>query len=150
MRTSPTFRIQVFLKRMVSAMMINWSRAAAVSVLAAGTTVAGAAAIARAGQNRPDAAPKNQNQPAGASAKEAPSPPVDFDSPEALRRQAERRVAAARRRLVVQHDFYREGKITIDRYVDASRQLLLAETAARQGRDFEQRRVLPEKAVRGR
>jgi hypothetical protein len=61
--------------------------------------------------------------------------PVDFDSPEALKKQIERRLAAARHRLEVQRAFYKEGQITIDRYIDASRQVMLAETAAAATKD---------------
>src|SRR5262245_28356327 len=44
--------------------------------------------------------------------------------------QVDRWVAAARQRLDAQRAFYQEGRITIDRYIDASDQLMRAEMAA--------------------
>jgi hypothetical protein len=54
----------------------------------------------------------------------------DQDSPAALRKQTERRVNAARQRLDAQRAYYKEGRITIDRFIDASEQLMRAEMAA--------------------
>ena len=59
----------------------------------------------------------------------------DFDSPDALKKAIERRALAARRRLDAQRGYYEEGRITLDRMNDASRQVMLAETAARATKD---------------
>jgi hypothetical protein len=67
----------------------------------------------------PTTAPKNQ----------APELPEDIDSPETLRKQTERRAEAARQRLDAQIAYYEEERIPVGRWIDASRQLMLAETA---------------------
>jgi RNA polymerase sigma factor (sigma-70 family) len=119
----------------VRAMMINrWMTAAAcmVAVAITGVGAIGFAGMGAGGQEKV-AAPGNQR-----TAVEAPRPkptPIDFDSPETLRRQTERRVAAARQRFEAQRAYYEEGRITVDRFIEASRQLMLAETAASPSKD---------------
>jgi RNA polymerase sigma factor (sigma-70 family) len=124
----------------IKAMIIGGWRTAAVWLLATGTIgasaiVLGAGGSGPAGQENV-ASPRSQPPAARARQQEAvKEPTVDLDSPQTLRNEIERRVNAARQRLDAQLAFYKEGRITIDRYIDASRQLMLAETAAGSTRD---------------
>jgi RNA polymerase sigma factor (sigma-70 family) len=120
-----------FYEGMVRAMMIDWCRTAAVWLAAAGITAAGAYALAAGGPSRQDKSDGSKPQPpATAAAKKAvPPPEVDLDSPDTLRNQIERRVNAAAQRLDAQRAFYEEGRITIDRFIDASLQFMLAKIA---------------------
>jgi hypothetical protein len=113
-------------------MMMNWWRTVAVWLLAAGTTVGGAVVIAEGGPLAQDSGASSKSQPGGTTPPhpQSPEPPPGLDSPEALRQLHERRVAAAARRLEAQRAFYDEGRITIDRYIDASEQLMLAKMGA--------------------
>jgi hypothetical protein len=106
---------------------------AAVWVLAAGLTGVGAISLAGvgAGGQEKAALPGNERRapdaPGGRTSSELP---IDFDSPEALGKHTERRVNAARQLFEFQRAYYKEGRIAIDRYIDASEQLMLAELAA--------------------
>jgi outer membrane protein TolC len=119
----------------VRAMMMNRWMTAAAWLLAAGMTGVGAIGLAGVGQEKA-AAPGNR-RPAAESLRQEPSSelPIDFDSPETLRKQTERRVAAASQRLDAQRAYYDEGRITIGRFIDASRQLMLAEIATSSSRE---------------
>jgi RNA polymerase sigma factor (sigma-70 family) len=116
----------------VRAMMMNrWMTAAAwlLAALMTGVGAIGFAGVVAGGQEKA-AAPGNRRAAADAPRQKASELPIDFDSPETLRKQTERRVNAARLRLDAQRAFYEEGRIAIGRFIDASRQLMLAETAA--------------------
>jgi hypothetical protein len=121
------------------AMLMNqWMTAAAVGLLTAGLTAAGAIGFAAVGLGGQDKAATSKSQPPASDAtrrEPVNQPPIDFDSPETLRKQADRWVAAARQRLDAQRAFYEEGRITIDRYIDASEQLMRAEMAASATKD---------------
>jgi RNA polymerase sigma factor (sigma-70 family) len=121
-----------FYEEVVRAMMMNWWRTAAVWLLAAGMTVAGAIGFAAGGPSGQDKGATSKNQPGAATAPKnrAPEPPEDLDSSETLRKQTERRAEAARQRLDAQIAYYEEERIPVGRWIDASRQLMLAETAA--------------------
>jgi RNA polymerase sigma factor (sigma-70 family) len=116
----------------VQAMMMNrWITAA--WLLAAGMAGAGAIGFAATGPGGQDKAAATKPQPPAAKAptqKPTNDPPVVLDSPDTLRKVTERRVIAARERLDAQRAFYEEGRITLDRMIDASKQLMLAETTA--------------------
>lgn len=116
----------------VRAMMIDWFKTAAVWLAATGVTVAGAIAFAAGGASGQDKSADSKSQPRAAAAakKSTPRPAIDFDSPDTLIKQTERRVNAAAQRLDAQRAYYAEGRLTVDRYIDASQQLMLAETAA--------------------
>jgi RNA polymerase sigma factor (sigma-70 family) len=114
------------------AMLMNqWMTASAVGLLTAGLTAAGAIGFAAVGLGGQDKAATSKSQPPASDAtrRAVNQPPIDFDSPETLRKQADRWVTAARQRLDAQRAFYEEGRITIDRYIDASEQLMRAEMA---------------------
>jgi RNA polymerase sigma factor (sigma-70 family) len=121
----------------VRAMMINRWMTAAAWLLAAGMMGAGVigfAGVGAGGQEK--AAPPGDRRPAAeATRRKASEPPIDFDSPETLRKQTERRVNAARQRIDAQRAYYEEGRITIGRFIDASRKLMLAEIAANSSRE---------------
>jgi RNA polymerase sigma factor (sigma-70 family) len=121
-----------FYEGMVRAMMFDWYRTAAVWLAAASITAAGAIALAAGGPSGQDKSATSKAQPstAASSKKPAPPPEVDFDSPDTLRKQTERRVAAAAQRLDAQRAYYEEGRITIDRFIDASLEFMLAKMAA--------------------
>jgi RNA polymerase sigma factor (sigma-70 family) len=124
----------------IRSMLIRAWRTAALWLLAAGLTGAGAIALGAGGtgqggqekgvntKSRPTAANVRQQEP-------VKEPAVDLDSPETLRKETERRVNAAKQRLEAQKAYYEEGRITIDRFIDASRQLMLAETTASSTKD---------------
>jgi RNA polymerase sigma factor (sigma-70 family) len=116
----------------VRAMMINRWMAAAAVLLAAGLTGAGAIGFAAIGSPGQNPAAISHSQPRAIDTprrKAAQEPPIDLDSPATLRKQMERRTNAARQRLDAQRAYYEEGRITIGRFIDASRQLMLAEAA---------------------
>jgi hypothetical protein len=127
-------------KGAVRAMMINRWITAGAWLLAVGITGAGAGAIAFAavglgGQEKAEPPkPKPQRSDYAPPARPENEPPVDMDSPETFRKQIETRLLAAGQRLEAQRAFYQEGRITIDRYIDASRQLMLAEMSANPSR----------------
>jgi len=129
--TVPASVLELYEGGMRAMMMNRWVTAAA-WLLAAGLTGVGAIAYAGlgAGGQEKAAPPGNERRapdaPRGRSSSELP---IDFDSPETLRKHTEHRVNAARSRLDVQRAYYNEGRITIDRYIDASEQLMLAEMA---------------------
>jgi len=129
--TVPT-SVLYFYEGVVRAMMIDWLKTGAVWLVATGVTVAGAIALAAGGATGQDtgAASKSQPRAAAAAKKPAPRPAIDFDSPDTLIKQIERRVNAAVQRLDAQRAYYAEGRLTVDRYIDASQQLMVAETAA--------------------
>ena len=106
---------------------------AAICLLGSGITVAGAVVLAAAGSGTQEEGTPSKKQspaPAASQAREkAVSPPLNLDSPDELKKANERRLEAARRRLEAQRTYYNEGRITIDRLGEASRQLMLAETA---------------------
>jgi RNA polymerase sigma factor (sigma-70 family) len=123
----------------VRTMMMNAWKSAAVWLLAGTMTIAGAIAVAAGGPSGQEKGTVSKAQPAAAAPAKTPppQPPVDLDAPDSLRKQTERRVNAARQRLDAQRAYYDEGRITIDRFIDASEQLMLAEIAAsatREGR----------------
>jgi hypothetical protein len=122
---------------MIRAMLMNRGKTAAIWLLGSGVTVAGAIALAAGGTGMQEKATFLKSKPAGAAAAKAkPAEPVeDFDSPDTLKKAIERRVEAARRRLEAQRAYYEEGRITLDRMNDASRQVMLAETAASATKD---------------
>jgi RNA polymerase sigma factor (sigma-70 family) len=126
-----------FYESVIRTMMIDWCRTAAFWLLAAGMTVAGAIAFAASGRNEQGegATRKRQAEAATAPKDDARQQPVDFDAPETLRKQIDRRVVAARQRLEAQRAYYLEGRITVDRFIDASQQLMLAEIAASTTKD---------------
>jgi hypothetical protein len=113
-------------------MIMNRWKTAAIWLLGGGVTVTGAIVLAASGPGAQDKGKPRTGQPPSASAPKdkAPEPAVDLDSPETLRKQNERRVVAAKQRFDAQRAYYEEGRITIDRFMDASLQLMLAETAA--------------------
>jgi RNA polymerase sigma factor (sigma-70 family) len=124
----------------VRAMMLNHFVTAGAWLLAAGMIGAGAVGLAadRPGGQNQAARAQPQPQPTATEAsqpKPPAEPPVDLDSPETLRQHTDRRVALARQRLEAQRAYYEEGRITLDRYIDASQQLMLAETAASTTKD---------------
>ena len=121
-----------FYEGVVRAMIINWWRTAAVWLLAAGMTVAGAIAFAAGGPKGQNECAISKNQPGAAAVpkNQVTEPPVDFDSPETLRKQNERRLNAARQRLDAQRAYFEEERMSVDRWLDASYRLLRAETAA--------------------
>jgi RNA polymerase sigma factor (sigma-70 family) len=55
------------------------------------------------------------------------APPKSATEPDEIARLAQKLLEAARKRLEAQRAYYEEGRITIDRFVDASKQLELAE-----------------------
>jgi RNA polymerase sigma factor (sigma-70 family) len=126
-----------FYEGIIRAMMIDWCRTAAVWLAGAGITAAGAFALAAGGPGGQDKTVSSKAQPsAAASAKQAAPPPeVDLDSPDTLRKQTERRVNAAAQRLDAQRAYYEEGRITIDRFINASLELMLAKMAASTTKD---------------
>ena len=115
----------------MNAMLLNRGKAVAVWLLGSGLTAAGAIVWAAGGTGAQDQATLSKRQPAQAAAeKSKPTAPAeDFDSPDALRKAIERRLEAARRRLEAQRAYYEEGRITLDRFSDASKQVMLAEMA---------------------
>ena len=122
---------------MMKAMLMNRGKTAAIWLLGSGVTVAGAIALAAGGTGMQDKPTFLKNKPAGAAAEKAKpaAPAEDFDSPESLRKAFERRLEAARRRLEAQRAYYEQGRITLDRLSDASRQVMLAETAVSATKD---------------
>jgi RNA polymerase sigma factor (sigma-70 family) len=122
---------------MIRAMLMNRGKTVAIWLLGSGLTVGGAIAFAGSGSGIQEKATFLKNQPAGAAvAKANPAEPAeDFDSPDTLKKAIERRALAARRRLEAQRAYYEEGRITLDRMNDASRQVMLAETAASATKD---------------
>src|SRR5262249_10617514 len=96
---------------------------------AGGMTVVGAIAVAATGPSEQDPAPRAPKEAPAVVAPKNPGtqPPDDQNSPETLRLQFKRRVTAPRNRLDAQMTFYEQGRITLDRFIDASRQLMLAE-----------------------
>jgi hypothetical protein len=120
-----------FYEGLVRAMMIDWFRTAAVWLTAAGITTAGAIAVASGGRAVQQKSGTSKGQPAAATTAQKPAPPaIDFDSPDTLRKQTERRVAAAAQRLDAQRAYYEEGRITIDRFIEASLEFMRAKMAA--------------------
>jgi RNA polymerase sigma factor (sigma-70 family) len=97
-------------------------------ILALGVTSAGVVVVASGGptgQEKRGAAPPGAATPKKVDPAQAPAP-----VPRPLETPASRFVAAARQRLEAQRAFYEEGRITIDRYIDASRLLMVAEIDA--------------------
>ena len=90
----------------------------------------GLAGVGAGGQEQAALPGNEQRAPDAPGGRRSSELPIDFDSPEALGRHTERRVNAARQRLNVQRAYDEAGRITIDRYIDASEQLMLAELAA--------------------
>ena len=127
----PASVIQLY-EGVMRAMMMNWWRTAAIWLLGGGMTIAGAVAFAAGGPGTQDTRKAPSVKPAEATAPtpRTQEPPLDLDSPETLRKTNVRRVEASKRRLQAQQAYYDEGRITIDRVIDASLQLMLAETAA--------------------
>ena len=95
----------------------------ACALLPVGTIAAGGAVLlagrTQAQAQKPSAAAAIPNLPQ-AAAKESP-PTDDVD------RLAQQLLEAARKRLEAQRAYYLEGRITLDRYLDASKQLEVAE-----------------------
>jgi RNA polymerase sigma factor (sigma-70 family) len=122
----------------VRSMMMNRWITAAGWLLAAGMTGAAVTGFAAGGFSEQDKAATSKSQTSAANARQqkpANEPPVDLDSPQTLRKQTERRVAAARQRLDAQRAYYDEGRITINRFIDASSSLMLAAMAASATKD---------------
>jgi RNA polymerase sigma factor (sigma-70 family) len=120
------------------AMIMSRLVSVAAVLITVGVAGAGALVLAAGGNDGQDQVAKRGNQPVAADpsqAKPANEPTVDLDSPETLRKQGQRRVEAARQRLAAQRAYYEEGRITLDRYIEASRELMLAETAVNPTRD---------------
>jgi hypothetical protein len=116
----------------MQAMLINRGTTAAICLLGSSMTVAGAIVLAASGApNTQDAAAPQSQQPSGtALPKDKPvAPVVDSDSPEVLRKTKVRRLETARLSLETQRIYYKQGRITIDRFKDASSQLMLAKIA---------------------
>jgi hypothetical protein len=115
----------------MNAMLINRGKTVALWLLGSGLTAAGAIAWAAGGSGTQDKDTLLKRQPARAAVDEAKptAPGDDFDSPDALRKAIERRLEAARRRLDAQRAYYEEGRITVDRFSDALKQVMLAEMA---------------------
>jgi HEPN domain-containing protein len=93
----------------------------ACALLPVGTIAAGGAVLlaGRTQAQKPSAAAAIPNLPQ-AAAKESP-PTDDVD------RLAQQLLAAARKRFEAQRAYYLEGRISLDRYLDASKQLEVAE-----------------------
>ncbi len=116
-------------------MMLSKWKAAASMVLSAGLVAAGSGMIAAQGPGDvlppPDARPAAVSDPAAGAAR--PKPGGNPEDPAAPRSTADLkkvRIAAARQRLEAQGAFFAEGRITLDRYVGASRALMEAERDA--------------------
>jgi hypothetical protein len=127
-------------------LMSQWMTAAAAGLLTVGLTATGAIGFTTVGLGGQDKAATSKSQPTASDAtrqEQVDKPPVDFDSPETLRTQADRWVAAAQQRLDAQRAHYELGRITIDRFIDASEQLMRAEIAVSATKD---RRVAAAKA----
>ena len=113
-------------------MLMNRGKTAAIWLLGSGVTAAGAIALAAGGGTGiQEKTTFLKSQPANVVVGEAKpaAPAEDLDSPDTLRKAFERRLEAARRRLEAQRAYYEEGRITLDRMSDASKQVMLAETA---------------------
>jgi RNA polymerase sigma factor (sigma-70 family) len=121
----------------MKAMLMNRGMTAAIWLLGSGVTVGGAIALASGGTGMQDKRTFLKGQPAGVAAgnAKAAAPVEDLDTPEALRKAFDRRLEAARRRLEAQRAYYEQGRITLDRMSDASRQVMLAETAVSATKD---------------
>jgi RNA polymerase sigma factor (sigma-70 family) len=140
--TVPALVLELYEGGMRTMLMSQWMTAAAVGLLTA-TGAIGFTAVGLGGQ---DKATTSKSQPPASNATQrqpVDKPPVDFDSPETLSTQADRWVAAAQQRLDAQRAYYEQGRITIDRYIDASEQLMRAEIAVSATKD---RRVAAAKA----
>ena len=117
-------------------MILTKLKIAAFGLLSTCVLVTGAGILA--GQE-PAAKPAGPRPPGAAKAGETVTPDQasgttapEEGSEEALKR---RLVEIARRRLEAQEAFYKEGRITVDRYMNASNQLMLAEIQASKTRE---------------
>jgi hypothetical protein len=119
-------------------MILTKLKLAAFGLLSIGLLVTGVAL--RAGQEHADR-PGDTRPPGPAPAQSDPSAiparPSAVATPEEAPEEALKRrlVEIARRRLEAQQAFYRESRITIDRYLDASNELRLAEMDASKTRE---------------
>ena len=109
-------------------MMIAHWKVVVAGILALGVTSAGVMVVAGGGptgqEKRGDVPPAAAaTKPVDPAKHPAPVPPTPAPPLSTL-------VAAARARLAAQRAFYEEGRITIDRYIEASRLLMVAEIDA--------------------
>nr|WP_303652943.1 RNA polymerase sigma factor [Paludisphaera mucosa] len=124
-------------KGMARTMTMQGFQIAAAWTLAAGMTTVGAIAFSATGlgPGGPPDRPARQDAPPAEVPTKAPEKPADplTEAPEALERRIDdvrgRILAAARARLDAQRNYYNQGRITIDRFLDASQNLMVAETA---------------------
>jgi RNA polymerase sigma factor (sigma-70 family) len=116
---------------MIKAMLMSRGKMVAIWLLGSGLTAAGAIALAAGATGTQDQGVSPAGSSGGATVrKEKTGPPqVDLDSPDAIRKANERRLEAAQQRLMAQRDYYEQGRITIDRFNEASRQTMLAKLA---------------------
>jgi RNA polymerase sigma factor (sigma-70 family) len=123
--------VQFLYEGMIKAMLMNRGKMVAIWLLGSGVTVAGAIALAAGAPGTQDKGVSPAGSSGGAMVrKEKTGPPqLDLDSPDALRKANERRLEAAQQRLAAQRDYYEQGRITIDRFNEASRQIMLAKMA---------------------
>jgi hypothetical protein len=106
-------------------------------IIAAGTIGLGAIGLAAVGASGDEkvVAPGTQRLEGAAIQNNAPEKGVEIDSPEMLRKQTERLINAARQRLDAQRAYYEQGRITVGRFIDASRQVMQAEVAGGSSQD---------------
>ncbi|MDG3004319.1 RNA polymerase sigma factor [Paludisphaera mucosa] len=118
---------------MIQTMILDGCKTAAVWTLAVGMTAAGALCFSATGRAWQEAAPSDRRPHFTTTTK---APPV-LAPPEKSGEQAarERLARAARIRLDAQRYFFQEGRITIDRFIDASEQLMDCEMAASPNQD---------------
>jgi RNA polymerase sigma factor (sigma-70 family) len=103
-------------QEVLRSMMVSKLKLAALGLLATGAVVAGGNALV------------GQDSPARPAQSGVPPKPAATALDDRERELVRRVLDAARLRLEAQKAFYEEGRITVDRYVDASRQVRDAET----------------------